>query len=75
MTDPKPEELMRVLADTHKCIGAGTCVTIAPDVFDQNDADGIVVVLQEEPGEDRRDAVAEAIEFCPAQALAMSESD
>ena len=46
---------------------------IAPDVFDQDDADGIVVLLKEEPSEDRRAAVTEAVDFCPAQALMIVE--
>ena len=67
------EASMKVVADKHKCVGAGTCVVIAPDVFDQDDADGIVVLLKEEPSEDRRAAVTEAVDFCPAQALMIVE--
>ena len=66
---------MKVVADEHKCVGAGTCVVVAPAVFDQDDADGIVVVLQDEPGEDQRAAVEEAIDFCPAQALMLARQD
>ena len=66
---------MKVVADKHKCVGAGTCVVVAPAVFDQDDADGIVVVLQDEPGEDQRAAVEEAIDFCPAQALMLARKD
>lgn len=64
---------MKVAADKHKCVGAGTCVVVAPDVFDQDDADGIVVLLEDQPGEDRRAAVTEAVDFCPAQALMIVE--
>jgi ferredoxin len=67
------EAWMKIVADKHKCVGAGTCVVIAPTVFDQDDADGIVVLLQEEPGEELRGAVAEAVDFCPAQALMIVE--
>jgi ferredoxin len=66
---------MRVLADKDKCVGAGTCVGIAPDLFDQNDADGIVVVLAERFGEERLATVQEAVDFCPAQALLLSTDD
>jgi ferredoxin len=66
---------MKVVADTLKCVGAGTCVGIAPDIFDQGDVDGIVKLLEEEPGEDRRAAVQEAVDFCPAQALMLAEKD
>jgi ferredoxin len=63
---------VKVTADTLKCVAAGNCVAVAPDVFEQDDDNGIVRVLNEEPGEDRRDAVREAVEFCPAQALKLN---
>jgi ferredoxin len=40
-------------------------VEVCPEVFAQDD-DGIVVVLNESPGEELRDAVQEAIDSCPA---------
>ena len=62
---------MRIVADKHKCIGAGTCVVIAPELFDQDD-EGIVDVLVEEPREDQLGVLNEAIEYCPAQALLLA---
>lgn len=62
---------MRIVADKHKCIGAGTCVVIAPELFDQDD-EGIVDVLVEEPREDQLGVLGEAIEYCPAQALLLA---
>lgn len=69
------EARMKIIADKGKCVGAGTCAEVAPDIFAQDDADGIVEVLDEYPGEDRRAAVEEAIDFCPAQALMLAEKD
>lgn len=37
--------LVRVLADRDRCIGAGQCVLAAPHVFDQSDHDGRVLIL------------------------------
>lgn len=37
--------LVRILADRDRCIGAGQCVLSAPDVFDQSDDDGRVLIL------------------------------
>jgi len=37
--------LVRVLADRDRCVGAGQCVLSAPDVFDQSDQDGRVLIL------------------------------
>ena len=46
----KERERMKVTVDEDKCCGAGTCVLLAPDVFDQRDEDGIVVLLDEHAG-------------------------
>ena len=41
---------IRVLADRDVCISAGQCTRVAPEVFDQDGEDGLVVVRQEYPG-------------------------
>jgi ferredoxin len=60
---------MLVRVSQAKCVGAGSCVALAPAVFDQDDDSGIVEVLDEHPPESERSAVDEAVEFCPAQAI------
>ncbi|WP_214412033.1 ferredoxin [Sphaerisporangium fuscum] len=60
---------MKVIVDEDKCCGAGQCVLIAPEVFDQRDDDGIVVLLEPEPGADQHAAVREAAAVCPASAI------
>lgn len=60
-------------ADYEKCIGAGMCALTAPDVFDQNDDDGRVIVLNQSPETAVMDTVREAITLCPANALAFRE--
>ncbi|WP_301130352.1 ferredoxin [Streptomyces cacaoi] len=60
---------MRVTVDPDKCCGAGQCVLVAPEVFDQRDEDGIVVLLDAAPPADRHEAVREAAAICPAAAL------
>ncbi|MEK8173711.1 ferredoxin [Streptomyces sp. M19] len=62
---------MKVTVDQDKCCGAGQCVLTAPEVFDQRDEDGIVVVLQEEPAETEHAAVRDAAEVCPAAAITL----
>jgi ferredoxin len=64
---------MRVHADMEKCVGAGQCAMVAPQVFDQNDEDGTVIVLQAEPASEHADDVAEAVMLCPAQAIQLHE--
>ncbi|MBK1786423.1 ferredoxin [Prauserella cavernicola] len=60
-------------ADRDLCIGAGMCAVTAPEVFDQDD-DGIVVTLAEQPGPDDTELVREAVQLCPAGALRLSGS-
>lgn len=60
---------MKVTVDEDKCCGAGQCVMIAPEVFDQRDEDGIVVLLEAEPGAEHHAAVREAVSVCPASAI------
>ncbi|MEU6998861.1 ferredoxin [Nonomuraea sp. NPDC046570] len=64
---------MKVTVDEDKCCGAGQCVLIAPEVFDQREDDGIVVLLEPEPGVDHAARVREAATVCPTAAIEVSE--
>jgi ferredoxin len=55
---------MRIEADGQKCIGAGQCVATAPEVFDQREDDGTVVLLTEKPSAEHLAAVQEAVMVC-----------
>lgn len=59
---------VRVHADRGTCIGAGMCVMAADDVFDQ-DEDGLVTLLVEEPDDDPR--IRQAVTNCPSGALTL----
>ncbi|MFF9180628.1 ferredoxin [Streptomyces misionensis] len=59
---------MRVEVDQPKCVASGQCVLVAPEVFDQDD-DGIVVLLDTEPGTEHEEAVRESAAICPAAAI------
>jgi ferredoxin len=65
---------MKVTVDESRCCGAGTCVLLAPEVFDQRDDDGIVVLLSATPGAELHGQVREAANMCPASAIAVSEA-
>lgn len=60
---------MRVIADRNRCIGSGLCASAVPEVFEQDDDDGCVVLLLEHPVESQQDEVEEAVRSCPSQAL------
>ncbi|MFJ9390787.1 ferredoxin [Nocardioides sp. NPDC101246] len=64
----------RIEFDEPKCVAAGQCVMVAPDVFDQRDEDGVAIVLDETPSEDLLDEVEEAAAVCPAAALRVVRS-
>jgi ferredoxin len=64
---------MKVIVDEAKCCGAGQCVLIAPEVFDQRDDDGIVILLEPEPGADQHAVVREAAVVCPGAAIEVTE--
>jgi ferredoxin len=65
---------MRIVADTSRCVGAGQCVLTEPDVFDQSERDGTVVVLIEQPGDARLEKAREAVHLCPSQALTLVDT-
>ena len=65
ITKRKEDKTMKVTVDEDKCCGAGTCVLVAPDVFDQRDEDGIVILLDARPAEHHA-AVRESVQVCPA---------
>lgn len=51
------------------CCGAGNCVLTVPGVFDQDDAQGLVVLLVPEPPAALYDAVHDAVYRCPSGAI------
>jgi ferredoxin len=64
---------VKVSVDQDKCCGAGNCVLLAPDVFDQREEDGIVDLLDEQPAANLHALVREAIAVCPAGAISVQE--
>lgn len=57
---------MKATVDKNLCIGCGLCTTIAPDTFELGD-DGKSRVKN--PQGDSEDAIQEAIDSCPVQAI------
>ncbi|MBO8184022.1 ferredoxin [Streptomyces spirodelae] len=55
--------------DRDRCVGAGMCALTAPQLFDQRDADGRVVLLDPEPAPAHHAAAHQAAELCPAAAI------
>lgn len=64
---------MRVEADLDLCQGHGMCALEAPDVFALGKGDDQVRILEPEPDESRREAVLNAVRYCPATALSVHD--
>jgi ferredoxin len=60
---------MDVVIDQEKCIAAGQCVAAAPEVFDQREEDGVVVLLKDFPAPADEEGVRHAARICPAQVI------
>lgn len=65
---------MLIIADTSRCVGAGQCVLTDPEVFDQEESDGTVVVLVEHLADTQLDRARQAARCCPSQALSLREA-
>lgn len=63
---------MIVEADRDRCIGAGQCVLAAPDLFDQDEDDGLVVLLDPSPSAEHEAAARAAAAACPAAVITVS---
>jgi ferredoxin len=63
---------MRVVVDFDKCKSNALCMAAAPEVFEVRD-DNFLYVLQDEPGEERRAEVEEAVRVCPTQAISLAD--
>jgi ferredoxin len=61
---------MRVVVDWGRCESNALCMGLAPEVFEVRD-DDLLYVLQEEPGEELRDKVEQAVRACPKVALSI----
>ncbi|WP_327372130.1 ferredoxin [Streptomyces sp. NBC_01217] len=64
---------MRVEVDVPKCVASGQCVMIAPDVFDQREDDGLVILLDDRPASEFHADVRESSVVCPAAAIRVIE--
>lgn len=63
---------MRITADRELCCGSGNCVVNAPEVFDQDDADGLVTLRLQEPPEHLHEPVELAAQLCPVGAISVT---
>lgn len=63
---------MRVVVKRDLCIGAATCVTVAPKVFEMDDE--MKAVVKDQLGADA-DTILEAARVCPTLAIYIYDDD
>lgn len=68
MSAPK----VKVSVDAHRCVGAGQCVRTVPEVFDQRESDGIVLLLEEYPSAELTPYLEKAVRLCPARVITLT---
>ncbi|MEV5825562.1 ferredoxin [Spirillospora sp. NPDC052242] len=68
-----PTAAGRLSIDRDACRGAGQCAYNAPDLFDQDEDDGLVVLLNAEPAPGRLQSARRAADACPNRVIVLTE--
>lgn len=63
---------MKVVVDFELCQSYAICVEIAPKIFEVDENDDLQILL-ENPPEEMRQELEEAVRLCPRQAIAIEE--
>ena len=67
--------IMKVVVDVERCLCAGNCLAVAPEVFDQDDDSGRVILVDQPPPEELRAAVEHAALMCPGMAISVVDDE
>ena len=65
---------MKIQIDRDRCRGAGQCALNAPELFDQSDEDGTVVVLNEHPPPALFEQARLAAALCPNSVIQLVQA-
>jgi ferredoxin len=65
---------VKVVVDFDECASNAVCMGILPEVFEVRD-DGYLYILNENPPEELRDKLNEAVLACPTGAISIAEDD
>jgi ferredoxin len=63
---------MRVVVDFDQCESNALCMGVLPEVFEVRD-DDFLYVLNENPPEELRDKLLEAVRSCPKNAISIED--
>jgi len=64
---------VKVWVDSERCQGHTLCAMIAPESFELSDIDGTASPVNEDVPAEQEDAVREAVQSCPEQAISIQE--
>lgn len=64
----------KVVVNWDLCESNALCMGVAPEVFEVRD-DDMLYVLDEEPGDELRAQVDQAVLLCPKQAISVESTD
>jgi ferredoxin len=67
--------MVRLVADQDVCVGAGMCALTAPDLFEQDADEGLVVVKVDSLGDAELQRARNAVDLCPSGALSLQHDD
>ncbi|MDJ1134789.1 ferredoxin [Streptomyces iconiensis] len=62
-----------MITNTDACVGCGLCAFTVPEVFDQEQEHGTVVLLDPEPPHELHQDVWEAARSCPGEAISVKD--
>jgi ferredoxin len=65
---------VKVVVDFDECASNAVCMGIVPQVFEVRD-DGYLYILNENPPDELRAKLLEAVYSCPTGAISLSEDD
>lgn len=63
---------MKIAIDWNLCEGNGICAVEAPEVFELDDDDNLIVLV-DEPADTQRERVDAAARSCPKRAISVEE--
>ena len=66
---------MHITVEWESCVGCGQCALAVPEVFDQDQHDGTVVLLDPYPAEQLHERVRAAASNCPMEVISVGNAD
>jgi ferredoxin len=64
---------VRIVVGRELCVSAGMCVLTEPEIFDQDEDDGRVILLVPEPPAGLEETARHAVTLCPSGALTIAD--